>query len=89
MIREFYKEVAGTTIKAGMVIAHQTFGDMLLWNPHYHALVLEGGFDSEGAFFYIPFAGLQKMTEYFRRKVIRLFVEKGLIHEDFARKLLS
>ncbi len=40
MIREFYKDVAGTTIKTGMVIAHQTFGDMLRWNPYYHALVL-------------------------------------------------
>jgi hypothetical protein len=27
-----------------MVIAHQTFGDMLRWNPHFHAILLEGGF---------------------------------------------
>ncbi|MEW5816620.1 MAG: hypothetical protein AB1798_14660 [Spirochaetota bacterium] len=29
------------------------------------------------------------MTEYFRRKVIWLFVEKELINEEFARNLLS
>ena len=29
IIREFYKEVAGKEIKTGMVVAHQTFGDML------------------------------------------------------------
>lgn len=28
----------------GMVTAHQTFGDMLRFNPHFHCLVLEGGF---------------------------------------------
>ena len=29
IIRDFYKEAAGKDIKTGMVIAHQTFGDML------------------------------------------------------------
>jgi hypothetical protein len=36
IIRDFYKEAAGKDIKTGMVIAHQTFGDMLRWNPHFH-----------------------------------------------------
>lgn len=89
LIQEFYREVAGTSITTGMVIAHQTFGDMLRWNPHYHAIILEGGFDEEGTFFYIPFAGLEKMTEYFRKVVIRLFVEKKLINQSFEQNLLS
>ncbi|MEW5817050.1 MAG: transposase [Spirochaetota bacterium] len=89
MVQEFYHAVAGTPIQTGMVIAHQTFGDMTRFNPHYHAIILEGGFDHEGTFVSIPFAGLQKMTAYFRRKVIWLFVEKELINEEFARNLLS
>ena len=89
MVHEFYHEVAGAPIQTRMVIAHQTFGDMMRFNPHYHAIILEGGFDDEGKFVSIPFAGLQKMTEYFRRKVIWLFVEKNLINEEFARNLLS
>ena len=72
-----------------MVIAHQTFGDMLRWNPHFHSIVLEGGFDEEGNFVFIPFSGLEKMTEYFRRKVINLFLKKNLISVDFTRNLLS
>ena len=55
---------------------------------NYHAIIVEGGFNEEGTFVSIPFAGLQKMTEYFRRKVIWLFVEKELINEKFARNLL-
>ncbi len=35
------------------------------------------------------FSGLEKMTEYFRRKVINLFLKKNLISEDFAWNLLS
>ncbi len=62
---------------------------MLRRNPHFHAIVLEGGFDEEGTFFSIPFCGLQSMTELFRRRVIKLLVERRLLNEDFARNLLS
>lgn len=89
ILREFYHEAAGRQLLTGMVIAHQTFGDMLRWNPHFHAIVLEGGFDEEGTFFYIPFSGLQSMTELFRRRVIKLLVQRELLNDDFARNLLS
>ena len=36
IIKDFYKEAAEKEISTGMVIAHQTFGDMLRWNPHFH-----------------------------------------------------
>jgi hypothetical protein len=62
---------------------------MLRWNPHFHAIVLEGGFDGGGTFFYIPFSGLQSMTELFRRRVIKLLVQRELLNDDFARNLLS
>ncbi len=45
-----------------MVVAHQTFGDTLRWNPHFHAIVLEGGFDDVGTFVHSPFSGLQSMS---------------------------
>ncbi|MEW8330095.1 MAG: transposase [Candidatus Thiodiazotropha sp.] len=54
----------------GKVIVHQRFGDMMRFNPHYHAIIVEGGFDEEGTFVSISFAGLHKMIECFRRKVI-------------------
>jgi len=72
-----------------MVIAHQTFVDMMCFNRHYHGIILEGGFYNEGTFISVPFAGLKKMTEYFRIKVIWLSAEKELINEEFARNLLS
>ena len=45
---------------------------MLRWNPHFHAIVLEGGFDEEGTFFHISFSGLQSMVGIFRRCVIEM-----------------
>jgi len=89
IIKDFYNEASGEEVKTGMVIAHQTFGDMLRWNPHFHCLVLEGGVDEEGNFVFIPFSSLQKMTEYFRRRVIGLFLKNNMINEGFARNLLS
>jgi hypothetical protein len=62
---------------------------MLRWNPHFHAIVLEGGFDDEGTFFFIPFSGLHSMVEVFRHRVITLLVQRKLLNEDFARNLLS
>ena len=52
-------------------------------------ILLEGGFDAEGTFVYLPFSGLEKMTEYFRRTVLRFFTEKKLLTEQFVRNLLS
>jgi hypothetical protein len=83
LLGEFYDEAAGRSLLTGIVVAHQTFGDMLRWNPHFHAIVLEGGFDDEGTFFYIPFASLQPMVEIFRRRVIKLLVERELLNSDF------
>jgi hypothetical protein len=44
LIGEFYNEAAARSLLSGIVVAHQTFGDTLRWNPHFHAIVLEGGF---------------------------------------------
>jgi hypothetical protein len=89
ILRDFYHEAAGRPLLTGMVIAHQSFGDQLRFNPHFHAIVLEGGFDDEGTFFFIPFSGLQSMIEVFRRRVIKLLVDHELLNENFARNLLS
>ena len=66
-----------------------TFGDMLRWNPHFHAIVLEGGFDDQGTFVYIPLGHLQAMTELLRRRVVALLVDQKLLDRRFARNMLS
>ena len=57
-------------------------------NPHWHAIVLEGGFDENGNFIHIPFGNLQEMTECFRRRVIKFFLDSKLINQDMADNLL-
>ena len=62
---------------------------MLRWNPHFHAIVLEGGFDEQGTFVYIPLGHLQAMTELLRCRVVTLLVAHKLLDRRFARNMLS
>jgi hypothetical protein len=52
----------------------------LRWNPHFHCLVLEGGFDDRGKFVHIPLGDIQRMSGYFRRVVTRFFLKKELLN---------
>ncbi len=66
-----------------------SYGLGALMNPHYHCLVLEGGFDEAGRFVHIPFGNVQRMSEYFRRVIIKFFLKKKLISAELATKLIN
>ena len=59
------------------------------FNSHWHGIVLEGGFDTDERFVFIPIHAPPKMTECFRRRIIRFFLDRELITEAFASNLLS
>ena len=60
IIERFYNKAAKTSIKTGIVLAYQSSGEYLRFNPHYHAIVLEGGFDEDGRFVHIPLGNLKR-----------------------------
>ena len=62
---------------------------MLRFNSHWHCIILEGGIDEEGSFHHIPIKDTSQLIEVFRRRVIKLFVETGLLQKSFPMKLLS
>jgi hypothetical protein len=70
-----------------MVLAYQTAGEFFRFHPHWHSIVLEGGFDEAGRFVHIPLGNLDRMSEYFRRVIIRFFLEKNLISSRLATSL--
>ncbi len=89
LIRQFYRLAAGSPLLAtSAIVAFQPFGDFLRPNAHWHALVLEGGFSPDGRFRFLPIHDTQKLTETFRRALIKLFLSKALISEGFASTLL-
>jgi hypothetical protein len=51
--------------------------------------VLEGGFDENGRFVHIPLGNLNRMSEYFRRVIIKFFLNKQLINAKIATSLIN
>ena len=52
LIAQFYSAAAARPLSTAAVLAYQPFGDALRFNPHFHSLILEGGFDSKGQFYF-------------------------------------
>ena len=42
IVTYFYKEVVHKPLRTGLIVSHQTFGDMLRFNPHWLCIILEG-----------------------------------------------
>jgi hypothetical protein len=89
MFELYYTRIGCKEARTGIITAFQTFGDFLRFNPHYHSLVLDGYFDGEGNFIYSPIKQTKKMTEYFRKVVIKHFIENGYIAREQGLNLLS
>ena len=72
----------------GAVIAIQTFGDFLGFNPHCHILMTDGCFyGNKGMFRVAPPLELKKLEMIFRHKVFRLLLKRGRITEEMVRML--
>ena len=64
-------------------------GDLLTLNPHVHALVPRGGWDPDGSWVPVPFVGERCAELLFRKKVLELLKDEGLLSEERERLLLS
>jgi hypothetical protein len=77
------------TGRGAAVIVSQTFGSLLDFTPHSHALVAWGLFDGEGEFtgaFNIP---VEVIEEVFRHKVFSFLMDRGMISETVVRSMMS
>jgi hypothetical protein len=89
LLSDYFSEAAGRTIVTGMVSSLQTFGEYASWHPHWHTIVLEGGFDSWDRFVFIPIGASEELVELWRVRVVEFFTARKLINADFAKKLLG
>ncbi|MCC6774946.1 MAG: transposase zinc-binding domain-containing protein [Gemmatimonadaceae bacterium] len=65
-------------LAVGIVACLQTHGSRANWHPHLHLLVTDGGFRPDGTFVSWPVHDTARLTEAFRRAVLRLFVPPPL-----------
>ncbi|MBK8648885.1 MAG: transposase [Gemmatimonadetes bacterium] len=76
-------------LAVGIVVCLQTHGSRANWHPHLHLLVTDGGFRPDGTFVTWPAHDAARLTEAFRRAVLRLFVRLELFDEDQAAGMLT
>ncbi|MBX9856620.1 MAG: transposase [Gemmatimonadaceae bacterium] len=76
-------------LAVGIVACLQTHGSRANWHPHLHLLVTDGGFRPDGTFVPWPAHDTARLTEAFRRAVLRLFVRLALFDEDQAAGMLT
>jgi Putative transposase len=73
----------------GAVIAIQTFGDFLGFNPHCHILSTDGCFCGTGAFQVARVVVRKDLEEIFRHNVFKMLLSEGKITGDLVRMLIS
>lgn len=75
--------------RTGMVAFAATAGDLLNVNPHIHAIVPRGGWDSEGAWVPVPYIDNDVAERLFRAKALAILQGEGLLSDERARILMS
>ena len=69
----------------GAVIAIQSFGDFLGFNPHLHVLISDGCFYVNGMFMVAPSFDTKDLEKIFRYKVFKVLLSKGIITQDLVK----
>ena len=61
----------------------------LIFTPHLHFLVTEGGTDEAGVFYLIPRLDDSRLAEIFAREVLSFLVGRELLSPEWAERILS
>jgi len=72
----------------GIVACLQMHGSRANWHPHLHLLVTDGGFRPDGTVVSWPTHDTARLSEAFRRALLRLFVRVAMFDEDQAAGML-
>jgi hypothetical protein len=70
LLSEYISMAAGWEIITGLVSSHQTFGEHASRHPHWHTIVLEGGFDRWDRFTFIPISAGDELVVSMREAVL-------------------
>jgi len=89
-LKVFFQETVPEDDAApGAVIAIQSFGDFLGFNPHLHILCSDGCFYGEGMFRVAPRFETKQLENIFQHKVFKMLLSKGKITEDLIDMLMT
>jgi hypothetical protein len=81
LLSEFFSLVAGQELLCACVVSYQSFGEFARFHPHWHVLVLEGGFTKYDRFVYLPIGADEGMLKVWQATILSLFLHKKLIDQ--------
>ncbi len=64
-------------VTPGMIAAIHTFGELLHFHPHLHALVTDGVFTRDGSFIGLPALDDEPFEKLWQKKVFDLLLKRG------------
>jgi len=81
-LTRYFEVVTGSALMPGVIAAIQTFGDRIIFHPHLHFLVTEGGMDEAGIFREIPRIDGSRLAEIFAGEVLSFLVGRELLSPE-------
>jgi hypothetical protein len=82
LLSEFFSLAAGQELLCACVVSCQSFGEFAGFHPHWHVLVLEGGFAKYDRFVYLPIGADDGMLKVWQASMLSLFQRKKLIDQE-------
>ncbi len=76
-------------VTPGMIAAIHTFGQVLHFHPHLHALVTDGAFAPNGTFVAMPQLDSEPFEKLWQGKVFDLLLKRGKISESLVQQMFS
>ena len=83
------KRVDDDNLKPAAVIAVQTFGDFLNFNPHLHIIAADGCFNSDGNFITGQIPNSNDLEKAFRYEVLKMLKKEGKIFDITIENMKS
>lgn len=68
-------------------MSYQGFGEFARFHPHWHVLVLEGGFTKYDRFVYLPIATVDGILKVWQSAILSLFLREKLIDQASVNML--
>jgi len=81
ILSDFFSLAGGQELLCACVVSYQSFGEFARFHPHWHVLVLEGGFTMYDRFVYLPLGADNGMLKVWQAALLSMFLKKGLIDQ--------
>ena len=88
-LQQYGKATAGEESVPGAILAIQSYGGQLNWNPHIHSVVSDVAWDREGSVSPMGWPDSELLTQLFQHHVLEMLMRQRRLSPEFANKLRS